>query len=201
MALTVLVACEFSGTVRDAFIKRGHNAISCDLIGSEQPGPHYKGDVLDIIHNQWDLIIAHPPCTYLAVSGNEWFKDQPPRRSGVLVGEARRQAREQAIDFFMAFANTKCDRVAIENPIGVMSTRFRKPDQIINPWEFGHEESKKTCLWLKGLPKLTVTKVMDVRNKNLTPTNQNKLGPSPTRAMDRSRTYTGIAEAMAQQWG
>jgi hypothetical protein len=186
--MRVLVACEFSGVVRDAFIRRGHDALSCDLEDTEQPGPHYKGDVQYILNDGWDLMIAHPPCDNLAVCGARWFKDK-------LVEQAA------ALDFVGMLLNVGISRIALENPVGIISTRIRKPDQYIQPWQFGHEETKKTGLWLKNLPKLTPTKVMERRDRNLTPSGQNKLGPSPTRAKDRARTYLGIAEAMAEQWG
>jgi hypothetical protein len=186
--MRVLVACEFSGVVRDAFIRRGHDALSCDLEDTEQPGPHYKGDVQYILNDGWDLMIAHPPCDNLAVCGARWFKDK-------LVEQAA------ALDFVGMLLNVDISRIALENPVGIISTRIRKPDQYIQPWQFGHEETKKTGLWLKNLPKLTPTKVMERRDRNLTPSGQNKLGPSPTRAKDRARTYLGIAEAMAEQWG
>jgi len=183
----VLVACEFSGIVRDAFIKRGHDVVSVDLLPSEQEGPHIVGDVVEVLDQGWDLMIAHPPCTYLAVSGARWFKD-------------RQEEQQDALSFFKKLLDSNIPKIAIENPIGVVSTKIRKPDQIIQPWQFGHEETKSTCLWLKNLPLLSPTKIMEVRNKNLTPSGQNKLGPSPTRWKERSRTYKGIAEAMAEQW-
>jgi hypothetical protein len=186
--MKVLVACEFSGIVRDAFRSRGHDAWSCDLLPSEVDGPHLQEDVLGVLWQGWDLMIAHPPCTYLAVSGARWFK--------------RREAEQAAaLEFVLQLMDAPVPKIALENPVGVISSRIRKPNQIIQPWMFGHEETKKTCLWLKNLPLLVPTRIMEVRNRNLTPTGQNKLGPSPTRWMDRSRTYTGIAEAMAKQWG
>lgn len=193
--MNVLVACEFSGIVRDAFRARGHNAVSCDLEPSERPGPHIQGDVLEIIDADWDLVIAHPPCTHLAVSGARYF------------AEKRADGRQQeGIDFFMRFARLDhVPRVCIENPICIMSSVWRKPDQIIQPYEYGHPESKKTCLWLKGLPKLVPTRILPLpesgRWANQTPSGQNKLGPSKDRAKIRSRTYQGIADAMAEQWG
>ena len=180
--MRVLVACEFSGTVRDAFIRAGHDAVSCDLLPTEKPGPHIVGDVLDYIGFGGDLLIAFPPCTHLCVSGARWFKDK-----------AKEQA--EAIDFFMALANSPIPRIAIENPIGIMSTRYRKPDQIIQPWQFGHGETKATCLWLKGLPKLTPTNIVDGRTARV-----HRMPPGPDRWRERSRTYQGIADAMAQQW-
>jgi site-specific DNA-cytosine methylase len=196
--MRVLIACEFSGIVRDAFENRVHDAWSCDLLPTEseqtrQAGKHIQGDVLEILNDGWDLMIAHPPCTHLASSGARWFKEK------IASGE-----QQMAIDFFMFLANAPIEKIATENPIGIMSTKFRKPDQIIQPWQFGHRESKATCLWLKGLPLLKPTNILAKTGKywnNQTPSGQNKLGPSPTRAKDRSRTYQGIASAMAEQWG
>lgn len=214
--MRILIACEFSGTVRDAFIVMGHEAVSCDLLPTIKPGPHYQGNVFDIINDPWDLMIAHPPCTYLTCSGNEWFPDQPPLKSGALVGAARRAARVEAVAFFMALMNSHIPRIAIENPVGIMSTTFRKPDQVIQPWHFGDDASKATCLWLKGLPKLDnqdrskwkAGRVVGedkngrtiVRWANQTIGGQNKLS-SKDRQMLRSITYQGIANAMAEQWG
>ena len=147
--MRVLVACEFSGIVRDAFTAKGHEAMSCDLLPTEKPGPHYQGDIMDILHEDWDMIIAFPPCTHLAVSGSKYFAQK--------IADGRQQ---QGIDFFMAFVNAPCRKIAIENPIGIMSSKYRKPDQIIQPYEFGHPESKKTCLWLKGLPPLMATNIL-----------------------------------------
>lgn len=191
----ILIACEFSGTVRDAFIRMGHDAISCDLLDTESEGPHYKGDVFDIINDSFDLMIAHPPCTYLTVSANKWYKDQPERKSGALVGEKRREARDQAKDFFMRLVNSNIPMHAIENPIGIMSTQYRSPDQIIQPWMFGHGETKATCLWLKGLPILQCTNIVDGRKQRL-----HELSPSKDRWKERSKTFPGIAYAMAEQW-
>lgn len=142
--MRVLVACEFSGIVRDAFIKRGHDAVSCDLLTTDKPGPHYQGDVMNIINDSWDMMIAFPPCTHLCVSGARWFKDKIDEQN-------------LAIKFFKDLINCGIPRIAIENPIGIMSTRYRKPDQIIHPWMFGHPEQKATCLWLNNLPKLQET--------------------------------------------
>jgi len=198
--MKVLVACEYSGTVRDAFIARGHDAWSCDLLPTESDGPHYKENIFgpssEVLNMGWDLVIAHPPCTYLTVSANKWLKDQPPRKSGTLVGAERREAREDAIEFFMRFANLPYAKIAIENPIGCMSTRYRKPDQVIQPWMFGHGETKATCLWLKGLPALTPTNIVDGREQRL-----HKLSKTADRWKIRSKTYQGIADAMADQWG
>lgn len=185
--MKVLIACEFSGIVRDAFIKHGHDAVSCDLLPTESPGPHIQDDVLNHLTDGWDLMIAHPPCTHLAVSGARWFK-----------GKEKEQA--DALSFVSHLLAAPIIKIALENPVSIISTRIRKPDQIIQPWQYGHEETKTTCLWLKNLPLLTPTQIMDKRDNNLTPSGQNKLGPSPDRWKARSRTYTGIAEAMAQQW-
>lgn len=183
--MRVLIACEYSGVVRDAFIKRGHKAVSCDLLPTEQEGPHYQGNVLDILSDAWDLMIAHPPCTHLAVSGARHF------------AEKRADGRQQeAIDFFMQLANANIPKIAIENPICIMSTIWRKPDQIIQPWQFGHGETKATCLWLRGLPKLTPTNIVDGRENRI-----HRMPPSPDRWKERSRTFKGIASAMAEQWG
>ena len=194
--MKILVACEESQAVALAFRRRGHEAWSCDLLpaSGEHPEWHLQQDVLPLLNEQWDMILAFPPCTHLAVSGARYF------------AEKRADGRQQAaIAFFMAFANADCERVAIENPVGIMSTHWRKPDQIIQPWQFGHPESKATCLWLKALPPLQPTNVLakpeSGRWENQTPSGQNKLGPSPERARLRSQTYHGIAEAMAEQWG
>lgn len=183
--MKVLVACEFSGIVRDAFKARGHDAWSCDLLESESDGNHIQGDVIDLLYRvdvRWDLLIAHPPCTYLAVSGARWFSSRPERQ-------------EQALRFVKALLAADVERIALENPIGVISTRIRKPDQIIQPWQFGHGETKATCLWLKGLPLLKPTKIVDGRHGRVW-----REAPSPDRWKNRSRTYQGIADAMAEQW-
>lgn len=185
--MKVLVACEFSGIVRDAFIKQGHDAWSCDLLDTEIPGPHIRDNVFNHLNKNWDLMIAHPPCTHLAVSGARWFKDK--------------QAEQKiALEFVQLLLDAPIEHICLENPVSIISSRIRKPDQIIQPWQFGHEETKTTCLWLKNLPKLLPTQVMEIRNRNLTPSGQNKLGPSPDRWRIRSRTYTGIADAMSKQW-
>lgn len=193
--MRVLVACEFSGAVRDAFIARGHDAMSCDLLPSDVPGPHYCGDVRDVIDNGWDLMIAHPPCTYLAVSGLHWNKRRPERA----------KLTEDALDFVRLLLDAPIQKIALENPIGCISSRIRKPDQIIQPWQFGHDASKATCLWLKGLPLLRPTDVLPggrkARRANQTASGQNKLPPSADRWKLRSLTYLGIARAMAEQWG
>lgn len=195
--MKVLVACEFSGTVRDAFLRKGHDAWSCDLLDTESPGPHYRGDVLKLLKLRldWDLMICHPPCTYLSSSGLHW--------NGRVPGRA--QQTEEALAFVSALLGANIPSIALENPIGCISSRIRKPDQIIQPWWFGEDASKATCLWLKGLPLLVPTNKLPgdnrTRRANQTPSGQNKLGPSPDRWKERSKTYVGIAEAMAQQWG
>lgn len=190
--MRVLVACEFSGRVRDAFLKRGHDAWSCDLLPTEQPGPHYQEDIFGVIDKEWDIMVAHPPCTHLAVSGARWFKDK-------LVDQAA------ALDFVRRLLEAPIPRIALENPISIISSRIRKPNQIIQPWQFGEPEAKATCLWLKDLPPLIPTNLLPKPDcgywQNQTPSGQNKLGPSPTRERERGRTYLGIARAMAEQWG
>lgn len=196
--MRVLVACEYSGRVRDAFIAAGHDAMSCDLLPTDVAGPHYQGDVLDIINDGWDLMVAHPPCTYLSVSGMHW----------TTRGLRDPQLTEDALDFVRKLLQAPIGMVALENPVSVISSRIRKPDQIINPYEFGHDASKKTCLWLKNLPKLASTNLIEPRIingrkrwGNQTDSGQNKLAPSDDRWKIRSETYKGIAEAMANQWG
>lgn len=193
--MRVLIACEFSGVVRDAFRTRGHEAVSCDLVASERPGPHVIGDVRALLEEgryAWDLLVAHPPCTHLSSSGARYFAEK--RRDG-------RQA--EALAFVRELLQAPVPRIALENPVGVISTQIRKWDQLLQPWQFGHAESKATCLWLKGLPALVPTHELPRRRQwdNQTPSGQNKLGPSPDRARIRSRTYQGIADAMAEQWG
>lgn len=191
-----LIACEYSGVSRRAFEALGHEVLSCDFEPAEDGAKnHYQGDVFDVIGDGFDLMLAHPPCTYLTVSANKWYKDQPLRKSGTLVGAERRAAREDAIEFFMRLWNADIPRIAIENPICVMSSRFRKPDQVLQPWMFGHGETKATCLWLKGLPKLVPTDVVKGREQRL-----HYLPKTPDRWKERSRTYTGIAESWAAQW-
>ena len=180
--MKVLVACEFSGIVREAFIARGHDAVSVDLLPSERIGPHIIGRVQDVDVEDYDLMIAHPPCTHLAVSGARWFKD-------------KRDEQEEALAFVRWLMDAPVDHIAIENPISVISSRIRKPDQIIQPWQFGHPETKATCLWLKNLPKLTPTKVVDGRTPRV-----HFASPGPDRWKERSRTLFGIADAMADQW-
>ena len=196
--MKVLVACEYSGTVRDAFIAAGHDAMSCDLLPSDAPGPHYLGDVRDVLGDGWDLMIAHPPCTYLAVSGMH----------RTARGLRDPQLTEDALDFVRLLLAAPVPRIAVENPVSVISTRIRRPDQIVQPWQFGHDASKTTCLWLKGLPALRPTqivepRIVDGRKRwgNQTDTGQNRLSPSPDRWKRRSVTYAGIAAAMAAQWG
>lgn len=181
--MKVLVACEFSGRVRDAFTLRGHDATSCDLIESETPGKHYQGDVFDIINSGWDLMIAHPPCTNLAVSGARWWKD-------------KHNEQQEDISFFSRLYFADIPKIAIENPVGIMSKVLRKPDQYIQPWQFGHGETKKTGLWLQNLPTLEPTNVVDGREPVV-----HYMSPGPDRWKNRSRTYQGIADAMAEQWG
>ena len=196
--MKVLVACEYSGTVRDAFLVKGHEAMSCDLLPTDVPGPHYQGDVFDIINDGWDLMIAHPPCTYLSVSGMHWTKR----------GLRDPKLTEDALSFVRSLLDAPIGKIALENPISIISSRIRKPDQIVNPWQFGHDASKKTCLWLKNLPLLQPTKIIEPRIvegkkrwANQTNSGQNKLGPSEDRWKIRSETYKGIATAMAEQWG
>ena len=197
--MRVLVACEYSGAVRDAFIRAGHYAASCDLLPSESPlGDHYQCNVLDIIDHGWDLMVAHPPCTYLSSSGLHWNKRRPERE----------QMTKYALQFVSQLMEVNIPRIAIENPIGCISTQIRKPDQIIKPYQYGHDASKNTCLWLKGLPLLRPTQFVEPRLingksrwANQTDSGQNKLTPSPDRWKIRSETYAGIAKAMAEQWG
>jgi hypothetical protein len=192
--MKILIACEYSGTVRDAFRARGHDAVSCDLLPTDRPGPHYQGDVSDIIGNGWDMMIAHPPCTYLCSSGLHWNKKRPERAAKT----------EEALRFVEFLMNAPIPRIAIENPIGCISTRICKPDQTIQPWQFGHPESKATCLWLKRVPALVPTNVLPLpstgRWQNQTASGQNRLAPSADRWKIRSTTYQGIADAMAAQW-
>lgn len=184
MTRRVLVACESSGTVRDAFARAGWEAWSCDLLESQTPGNHITGDVTPVLRERWDLVIAHPPCTDLAVSGARWFARK---------GQERRRA---ALDFVRLMASANAPRVAIENPVSVISTSIRKPDQIIQPWMFGHGETKATCLWLIGLPPLVPTDVVDGREPRV-----HMMPPGPDRWRERSKTYPGVAAAMAAQWG
>lgn len=180
--MRVLVACEFSGVVRDAFIARGHDAMSCDLLPTERPGPHYQGDVRELLTEDFGLMVAHPPCTHLAVSGARWF-----------AGKLAEQA--EAIEFVRALLDAPIPRIALENPVSIISSRIRKPDQTIQPWQFGHGEVKATCLWLKNLPPLVPTNIVEGREARV-----HKMPPGPERWRERSRTFQGIADAMAEQW-
>lgn len=184
--MRILVACESSGTVRDAFIRAGHDAMSCDLLPTDSPGPHYQGDVFDVIDYPWELMIGHPPCTHLSVSGSRHFAAKKL--------DGRQQA---AVSFFMRLIRQSAHipMVAIENPVCIMSSLYRKPDQIIQPWQFGHGETKATCLWLKGLPLLQPTNIVEGREARI-----HRMPPSPDRWKERSRTYDGIAKAMSEQW-
>jgi len=181
--MKVIVACEFSGIVRDAFRKRGHHATSCDLLPSESPGPHIQDDISEVDLAQYDLMIAHPPCTHLAVSGARWFKN-------------KQKEQEEALYFVRWLLNAPVKRIALENPISIISSHIRKPDQIIQPWQFGHGETKATCFWLKGLPLLKPTKIVSGRKARV-----HMASPGPDRWKERSRTLQGIADAMAEQWG
>lgn len=220
--MKVLVACEYSGIVRDAFAARGHSTMSCDLLPTESPGAHYQGDVRDILFLEWDLMIAHPPCTYLCSSGLHWNKRRPERAA----------LTEDALDFVRLLLSANIPRIALENPIGCIGTRIEPATQIIHPWQFGHDASKATCLWIRGLPPLVPTKIVAPHYgckcgtrfahglgkygcpncngdsgpakeiyANQTPSGQNALGPSDDRWKERSKTYAGIAQAMAEQWG
>jgi hypothetical protein len=223
--MKVLIACEYSGRVRDAFIAAGHEAISCDLLPTEVDGPHYQGGVFDIINDGFDLMIAHPPCTYLSVSGLHWNA-----RGALVDGRPRQELTEQALCFVRRLMDADIPRIAIENPVSCISSRIRKPDQVIQPYNFGEDASKKTCLWLKGLRPLESTAFYPprmvccghviedelgkywcpvcngkniARNRwgNQTDSGQNKIAPSVDRWKERSRTFQGIAKAMADQWG
>jgi len=200
----VLVACEYSGTVRDAFISMGHEAMSCDLLPTDVPGPHYQGDVFDIINQGWDMMIAHPPCTYLCVSGLHWNKRV----------EGRDAKTDEALEFVKKLLDAPIQRIALENPVGCISKRIRKPEQIIQPYEYGDDAAKKTCLWLKNLPKLRPTdrvrgrkvktpsgKIVERWSNQCDNYGQDKTPPSPDRWKIRSKTWQGIADAMASQWG
>jgi hypothetical protein len=180
--MKILVACEFSGIVREAFRKKGHNAWSCDLIPSEILGQHIQEDVLSHLLDGWDLMIAHPPCTHLAVSGARWFKNKTEEQA-------------EALEFVHSLLNAPIPHIALENPISIISSRIRKPDQIIQPWMFGHGETKATCLWLKNLPLLKPTNIVEGRIPRV-----HYASPSPNRWKERSRTCQGVADAMAEQW-
>lgn len=191
--MRVLIACEYSGTVRDAFTRAGHEAMSCDLLPTDSPGPHYQGDVRDILADGWDLMIAHPPCTHLAVSGARWFKDKQVEQA-------------EALDFVRMLLDAPIPRIALENPVSIISSRIRKPDQIIQPYQHGHEATKTTCLWLKGLPHLQPTLIVGKGARHVTKSGKSlpewyNLPPSADRWKIRSATFPGIAAAMASQWG
>lgn len=195
--MKVLVACEFSGTVRDAFIKEGFEAMSCDLEPTDVPGPHYQGDVRDVLNDGWDLMIAHPPCTHLAVSGSRWF-------------HKKQKEQAEALDFVRLLLNAPIRHIALENPVSVISSKIRKPDQIIQPWQFGHEAQKTTCLWLKNLPPLKPTNIVGKGEFHIT--KSGKKMPKWSHGINvswnsaeikkiRNKTFQGIADAMANQWG
>ena len=181
--MKVLVACEFSGIVREAFRAKGHDAWSCDLLPTEIPGQHIQGDILLVLNDNWDMMIAHPPCTHLAVSGARWFK-------------FKKQEQAEALEFVGLLLNADIEKIALENPVSIISTYYRKPEQIIQPWQFGHGETKTTCLWLKNLPLLKPTSVVEGREQKIW-----RMPPSKDRGKLRSITYPGIAKAMADQWG
>jgi hypothetical protein len=192
--MRVLIACEYSGTVRDAFLAQGHDATSCDLLPTDRPGPHYQGDIVDILGDGWDLMVAHPPCTHLAVSGAKHFAQKQ--------ADGRQAA---ALEFVRALMDAPIPRICVENPVSIISTRIRKPDQIIQPWQFGHEATKATCLWLKGLPPLVPTNIVGKGARHVTKSGKSlpqwyNLPPSADRWKIRSATFQGIADAMASQW-
>jgi len=191
--MRVLIACEYSGTVRDAFLRAGHDALSCDLLPTDAPGPHYQGDVRDILADGWDLMIAHPPCTHLAVSGARWFKDKQAEQA-------------DALDFVRLLLAAPIPRIALENPVSIISSRIRKPDQIIQPYQYGHEATKTTCLWLQNVPPLVPTEIVGKGARHVTKSGKSlpdwyNLPPSADRWKIRSATFSGIAAAMAAQWG
>lgn len=191
--MRVLIACEYSGVVRDAFIERGHDAISCDILPTDAPGPHYQGDVRDILYDGWDLMIAHPPCTHLAVSGARWFKNKI-------------EEQKEALDFVRLLLGAPIERIALENPVSVISTYIRRPDQIVQPFFFGDPFRKTTCLWLKGLPLLQPTNMVEQGETHVTKSGRRlpkwyNLPPSEGRWKLRSTTFAGFANAMAEQWG
>lgn len=181
-AMRVLVACEYSGRVRDAFRERGHDALSCDLLPTDVPGPHYQGDVRELLGEGWDLMVCHPPCTHLAVSGARWFKDKVAEQA-------------DALEFVRLLLDAPIPRIVLENPVSIISSRIRKPDQVIQPWQFGHGETKATCLWLKNLPNLCPTNIVAGRVARV-----HRMPPGPDRWKERSRTFQGVAEAMADQF-
>ncbi|MBA0328484.1 DNA cytosine methyltransferase [Stenotrophomonas maltophilia] len=180
--MRALVACEYSGRVRDALRSRGVDAMSCDLLPTERPGPHYQGDVRDVLHDGWDLLIAHPPCTHLAVSGARWFKH-------------KQKEQAEALDFVRLLLNAPIPRIALEQPISIVASRIAPTSQVIHPWQFGHGERKTTCLWLINLPHLVPTNVVAGREERV-----HRMAPGPDRWKERSRTFQGIADAMADQW-
>jgi site-specific DNA-cytosine methylase len=200
--LRVLVACEYSGTVRDAFAALGHDATSCDLLPTDSPGKHHQGDVRELLRQRWDLMVAHPPCTYLTRAGLRWLYH--PDDKHLPTSERRRHPnypnrlvdQEAALEFVRFLMDADIPRIAIENPVSIISSRIRKPDQVIQPWMFGHGEVKATALWLKGLPKLTPTNAVEGREQRI-----HRLAPGPLRWKERSKTFPGIAAAMASQWG
>jgi hypothetical protein len=204
--MKILIACEYSGAVRDSFIKQGHDVMSCDLLPTDSPGSHYQGSVFDVLNDGWDMMIAHPPCTYLAVSGNRWLYNKDKTRN-----EERWKNREEGLDFVRALMDAPIEKIAIENPVSCISSEIRKPDQIIQPWQFGDEAQKTTCLWLKNLPKLKPTKI--VGKGEFTTFKSGKRHPKwyadalataktkAERQKLRSKTFQGIADAMAEQWG
>ena len=205
--MKVLVACEESQSVCKEFRKLGHEAYSCDIVpcSGGHPEWHLQQDVLPLLKEKWDMIIAFPPCTYLTVTGNRWFNIDRYGEKAI----QRHKDRKEAIDFFMAFANADCERIAIENPVGIMSSEWRKPNQIINPWQFGDAFEKKTCLWLKGLPELTPTNIVEIPPRKKFDSGKSMPSwyaeawhlPKEERAKLRSKTFPGIARAMAEQWG
>lgn len=193
--MKVLIACEYSGVIREAFKAQGHDAWSCDILPTEIPGNHYQGDVREILDKDWDLMIAHPPCQYLSTSGNRWMKERPERQ----------KHRDEALNFVRLLMDASIPMIAIENPISVISTQIRKPDQIIQPYMFGHNARKTTCLWLKNLPKLVPTNIVDSGEFHFTKSGRKlpkwyNLPPGPERSKIRSKTFEGIATAMADQW-
>jgi len=190
--MKILIACEYSGIVRDAFTKKGHDAMSCDILPTESEGKHYQGDIFDVLYDDWDMMIAHPPCTHLSVSGARWFTE----------GKKPMYLREQALDFVRKLMEAPIKKIAIENPVSVISSHIRKSDQMINPYQFGHKEQKRTCLWLKNLPKLKETNNVKEEMMKLpisVRTRIHYLGSK--KGKERSKFYTGIADAMAEQWG
>lgn len=190
--MKVLIACEYSGIVRDAFIAKGHDAWSCDLLPTESPGPHIQGDVLNILNDGWDLMIAHPPCTHLAISGARWFKN-------------KEKEQKEALEFVKILLEAPISKIALENPISIISSKIRQPDQIVHPWMFGHEISKSTCLWLKNLPLLVPTNIVGKGKKHITKSGKSipewyNLPETKDRWKKRSKTFEGFAKAMADQW-